>query len=127
MAHISDCISRFSLLKLYHEEPFESHNTPMRNASVYSNRHAASQHIGLCMNRAQQIRHLLCGGYYITKAAGSSLPSWVQAAPAVLTFMRDCKPLQRVYGIEDSDDRHAKCTSQCNLALICRCKSAEMS
>jgi hypothetical protein len=112
MAHIADCVDRFSLLKLYHEEPFESHNTPMRNASVYSNRHAASQHIGSRMNRAQQIRRLLCGGFYISKSASTGLPGWEQAAPAVLTFMLECKPLQRVYGIEDLDLDYTKHTGQ---------------
>jgi hypothetical protein len=51
MAHIADCVDWFLLLKLYYKEPFELHNTPMQNSLVYSNCHAASQHIGICMNR----------------------------------------------------------------------------
>jgi hypothetical protein len=93
-----DSITRFSLLKLYHEEPFESHNTPLRNASLFSNRQAPSKHIGHKQEKIQQMRHLLSGGFCLSTGTNGRLTA-IRAAPAILMFMAKSKALQRVYGI----------------------------
>jgi hypothetical protein len=98
LAHVVDSITRFSLLKFYHEEPFESHNTPLRNASLFSNRQAPSKHIGRKQEKIEQMRHLLSGGFCLTPGSDGQLMP-VRAAPAILTFMQKSKALQRVYGI----------------------------
>lgn len=105
LAHVVSSITRFGIPKVYHEEPFESFNTLLRNGVIFGNHHANSRDVGLRMERQHHIRHLVSGGAYPKSSATQSHPSqWVTAAPAVINFMKSCKVLSRVYGLRDVDD-----------------------
>jgi hypothetical protein len=105
LAHVVSSITRFGIPKVYHEEPFESFNTPLRNGVIFGNHHANSRDVGYRMERQQYIRHLISGGAYPKSSTVQSEPlQWVTAAPAVLNFMKTCKALSKVYGLKDPSD-----------------------
>lgn len=104
LAHVVLSITRFCLLKCYHEEPFESHNTVMRNASIFSNRQAPSRDIGHRLERVEGLRHIISGGFYKSpSSSGGTQTQWTSAAPAVLAFMNKCPALNRAYGIVNKE------------------------
>jgi hypothetical protein len=112
LRHVISNIRRFSLLKNYIEEAFESNNTPLRNASVFSSRHSPSHDIGRTMEQTQLTRHVASGGYFYSPNDGK----YVQAAPAVLKFVRESKAFQRMYGLLPQRDQPTP--GMCSVKLI---------
>jgi hypothetical protein len=100
VAHVVENIKRFSLLKNYHEEPFESNNAVLRFASIYSNRRAASRDIGRTMEQTQSLRHLISGGFYYSDQRNE----WIQAGVGVRNFMKQTTAFQQLYGLMDNTD-----------------------
>lgn len=93
LAHLLQDIERFGPAKNFHEEQFESHNTVIRNNSIFSNRQAPSRDIGRKREMCEILRHIITGGFFAGKTN-----KWVQAGSAVRQESLT-KPFLELYGL----------------------------
>jgi hypothetical protein len=64
--HLTCHIRRFGPAILFATEAFESFNAIIRAKSIHSNRQAPSSDIALAFAQANQIRHLMSGGMFVS-------------------------------------------------------------
>src|SRR5215472_14640478 len=99
LVHIPAYIRQFGPAIIFSTEHYESFNHVFRLASIYSNRKAPSR--DTCQAFASQdiIKHIATGGYWFNLVARR----WVQAGPAVHTYMEDSPDLIHLLGLPKTD------------------------
>jgi hypothetical protein len=100
MAHVVDDITRFSLMKNFHEEPFESHNAVIRYTCIFSNRQGTSHDSSRQFEVMEFMRHLMSGGFFYSNTRNK----WIQAGVGVLDFVKRSVPFQKLYNLRARED-----------------------
>ncbi|CAD6885255.1 unnamed protein product [Tilletia caries] len=85
LVHAVESIKSFGPAHLFNTERFEAFNTPIRNASVNSNRQSPSKDILTRLLDQELVRYILNGGYWIVDGRMR------QASDRVLYFVKDKK------------------------------------
>lgn len=101
MAHIQEDISRFGPLIGVATEVHESFNAVFRFCSILSNHQAPSRDIAYQQAKLEEMKHRLLGGWL----HASKTDEWVQAGPAIRSFMKSNKFLAALYGWTNAEER----------------------
>ncbi|KAJ7889801.1 hypothetical protein B0H14DRAFT_2561498 [Mycena olivaceomarginata] len=94
LAHLPDDIRRFGPSIRFATEIYEAYNGVFRLCSIYSNRLAPSRDISLKFPAMDQVKHVLCGGYWKDHTS----KQWIQAGGTVQKVLQADPVFQRHLG-----------------------------